>query len=145
MAIDLGDSTFRPLLLEDIKTAWDVERVHYDPPQTPGSLSQLPRAFIQLQNVEPGEKRGFNRWVLFHVYELAGQFVYPESGTLEEAKVSRANELLDVLTAGNTIYQSAWRYRFDGVDFEESRLSDDSTERYYTVRLTFALEWITGV
>lgn len=145
MALELGDSTFRPLLRDDIVEAWEVEQIHYDPPATPGTASVLPRAFLQLGNVDIGEKRGFTRRVLMHTYTIVGQFAYPEEGTLEEAKVARVNELLAVLTAGATVYQSAWRYRFDGVDFETSRTSDDEAEEYYTVMLTFTLEWVTGV
>jgi hypothetical protein len=146
MAIDLGDSTFRPLLLEDIKTAWDVERVHYDPPQTPGSLSQLPRAFLQLQDFTDFESFGFINQVLPHTYTIAGQFAYPETGTLEEAKVEKAEALLAVLTAGNGKYHSDWRYRrFAPPRFEESRLGDDETERVYSVHLDFTLEWETGI
>ena len=145
MALELGDSTFRPLLRDDIISAWEVEQIHYDPPAVPGTASVLPRAFLQLGNIDAGEKRGLTRTVLFHTYTIAGQFPFPEEGTLEEAKVARVNELLAVLTAGGTIYESVWRYRFDGVDFETSRTTDDEAEDYYTVMITFSLEWVTGV
>jgi len=148
MAVTLGDDTFRPLLRDDMLDAWSLLQVHYDPPQTPGSLSVLPRGFLQLQNIEPGDPRGYTTRVLFHTYRIVGQFPYPDEGTLEEEKVDRFNEILALLTAGDSIYTRDavdWRYRIDGFDFEVSRTQDDSTERYYSVQLDFSLEWVTGV
>ena len=94
MALELGDSTFRPLLRDDTIGAWELEQMHYDPPQTPPSADVLPRGFLQLRNVEPGVPRGFNRTVLFHDYDITGQFPYPDEETIEEAKMERVNELL---------------------------------------------------
>lgn len=145
MAIELGDSTFRPLLRDDILDAWEVNRIHYDPPAVPGTASVLPRAFLQLGNIGPGETLGFSRRLMFHTYTIVGQFAFPAEGTLEEAKVERVNELLAVLTVGDSIYHSAWRYVLGSVDFETSRTSDDETEAYYTVMLTFSLGWETGL
>lgn len=147
MAIDLGDSTFRPLLRDDMKDAWSLVQVHYDAPQTPGSLAQLPRGFLQCGNLDEVESQGFSKQNITHPYELSGQFVYPEDMTLEEAKFERAEELLSVLTgdSDSNIYKSAHRYRYMGTLFEESRISDDSTERYYTVTIRFGLLWETGI
>jgi hypothetical protein len=145
MAITLGDETFRPLLRDDIKDAWSLSRVHYDPPQTPGSLAVLPRAFLQLEDVDSGEARGFGRKVLLHTYTITGQFAYPSEGTLEQAKVEKAQALLDVLTVGSSIFHTEHRYRDVAIRFEESRLGDDTSENVYSIHLSITLEWVTEV
>lgn len=147
--IDLGDTTFRPLLASDMLDAWALTKVHFDRPQTEGSFDDVPRGFIQLLNVEPSEQRprGFNRRALWHRYRLIGQFQYPEEGTLEEAKTAKASELLAVLTAGDTIYERSgeqWRYWDVGVPVEEANALDDAVETVYHVMVDFTLEWVTG-
>lgn len=147
MAMELGDETFRPLLRDDIIEVWEVDRVSYDPPQTAGAASQFPRAFLQLLNVEPADFHSFSRRLWLHRYRIEGQFLYSygDEGTLEENKVARANELIAILTVGNSIYHDDWRYREISVDFETSRLSDDRAELVYSVMVEITLEWETGL
>jgi hypothetical protein len=147
MAIDLGDSTFRPLLRDDMIAAWDLLKVHYDAPYLPGEASDLPRGFIQIRNVEPGEPQGFSRRNKWHPYRLVGQFAYPASGTVEEARVTRVNELMDILTseATSNIYKDDWRYRDDGQPFEDAEALGDPQNRIYHVVVDFALLWETGI
>jgi hypothetical protein len=104
MAITLGTDPFLPLLSEDMIEAWELVQVHYDSPQIPGSGDVLPRGFIEQQDVEP-LPRSFSRKVYLHPFRLVGQFRYPDEGTLEESRKTRAQELLDVLTVGATIYK----------------------------------------
>lgn len=141
----LGDSTFRPLLTEDMIGAWELEQVHYDAPKVPGSLDVLPRGFLTLQTLPRGDRRGFNRQIRPHTYDLTVQFPYPESGTLEEAKVEKVEAFLTLVTTDAGIYRGAYRYEVGDIDFETARLEDDPNEEVCSISIEFTLEWETGL
>jgi hypothetical protein len=148
MAMELGDSTFRPLLIADMMDTWELLKVHSSPPELPGDGDSLPRGFIQLLNVDEGVKRGFTRRVLMHTYRLVGQLRYEEGVVLQDERIDRANELLAVLTAGGTKYTrngEDWRYGGVAIPFEDAAALDDPTEQIYHVIVDFMLEWVTGV
>ena len=150
MAIDLGDSTFRPLLAADMLEAWSCAGVHHGEPTTPVKASKFPNGFLRLGNIVP-ERQGFSRQVLLHPYELTCQFRYPTGETnIETEKAARISEILAVLTPeeDNQIYarnDDQWRYRIEGMEFDTNGLIENTTERYYEVTLRFTLEWETGL
>jgi len=150
MAMELGDSTFRPLLRDDMMNAWELVKVHSSAPELPAEGDDLPRGFIQLLNVDATEARprGFSRRAMWHSYRLVGQFAYPEESViLQEEKIERVNELLALLTVGGTIYTrnaESWRYWAVAIPFEDAAALDDTTEKTYHVIVDFTLEWITG-
>jgi hypothetical protein len=143
MPLQLADAILRPLLRDDIKTAWSLSRVRSDPPQIPGVPADLPQAFLQLRDVETAREAGqagFGETQVVHTYVITGQFVYPVSGTLEEAKVEKANALLSVLTTVSTCYQEDYLYHDPAVRFEDVQ---DATEAYYTVVVEFPIIAVT--
>jgi hypothetical protein len=143
MPLQLADAVLRPLLRDDIKTAWALTRVRSDPPQIPGQPADLPQAFLQLRDVETAREAGqagFGETQVVHTYVITGQFVYPVSGTLEEAKVAKANALLAVLTAVSTVFHTDYLYHDPVVRFEDPQ---DATEGYYTVLIEFPIVAVT--
>lgn len=143
--IDIGDAIFRPFLSADMVSAWSLTQVHHGEPTEATSATKFPRGFLHLGDIPPGEPRGIGVQTLLHPYECIGQFRYPTGNTTIEAeKTSRVSEFLALVTAGNTRYHSNYRYRLLGVGFDVAQLADNPTERYYTVRVSFGLEWETG-
>lgn len=141
--MQLADATLRPLLRDDTKTAWTITRIEYDPPEIPGDASLLPRAFIQLNNVPTARHKGgagFGESQAIHTYRITGQFAWPTTGTLEEAKVTKSNLLLAVLTTVSTVYRSNWRYLDPTIEFETGQT--DNGEAFYTVTVEFPIEVI---
>lgn len=136
MALSLDDSTVRTALRTSIRTAWSVTRIFDDEPKTIAAASHLPRAFIFLQDTEITTGQGQSGMGQVEVpltYEITGQFAYPASGSLEEAKVSKANLLLAQLTASASF--GGGRRDVVAVRFEKT--PTEKLEEAYTVTIVF--------
>lgn len=144
MPLTLNDSTIRQQLQADIQAAWSVRRVYDDPPQTPASLSRLPMAYLLLGDLEPQRSaRGASakEVTVPHLYTMTGQFAWPASGTIEAAKLARAQALLDRLTAAERY--AGWHRDVTAIRFYLEGLSANQ-ERYFEIEIEFAVEVITN-
>lgn len=148
MAVDLLTPymAIRAQLVTDINAAWSVEAIHFDPPQLPGDLSKLPRAFVDLEDVTPvrGAERGAaGQKVAPFRFAITLQARKPDTGNLNNWRMARAQELTTLLTANAQTY--AGEYWRDLEAWQWNREEVEAMEGMATVTVVFVVEAKTGV
>ena len=143
----LDDATIRPLLKADIITAWGANVEFEDnPAYLPGSAADLPRVFVELDDVTPQAAQGsagIRQASVPHIYQITGQFTFPASGTIETAKITLFNQLAAVLSANIRYYGYRRLPGFPTCQFATA-MESEAREPIFTLTIRFGVEVLTG-
>ena len=116
MAMSVSTSAARTQLAADFVTAWGAKAIYFDTPKTPLTDSAFSgvsdavtaaRVVCLVSDPEPSQQ-SFSKKVINFRFTITGMFLFPTSGTLQEAKETNADALLALLTA-STRYASGGR------------------------------------
>ncbi len=102
MPNQINDAPLRAQLHTDIMAAHTGANipvaVHDDDPLLSKASADLPYYVLTLQDFHQ-EKEALRKVRQYYRYEITGRFPWPVSGTIQQAKIDRANEIMAVITA----------------------------------------------
>ena len=146
MAQDTDDSLIRVQLRNDIKVAWNPKKIYDNPALAAANLSDLPRAYIFLDELSPVTAQGtasLSEVSIPHNYTLAIEDKYPSVGNLQALKVTKVGALVDRLVS-KPRYMDLYVRSIDAIRMFDNVAPEDVNEYVYRFEIDFSLEVISA-